>query len=89
MEDSFGASPSRLGDTFHLIMILEWDGPKSIITVVLFTTLILYVKREKSIYPLIIDSQGLFSEASWQKIKVIGGMHTHLEFRERPGFYAV
>lgn len=47
MEDSFGASPSRLGDTFHLIMTLEWDGPESIIIEILFSTLILHVKREK------------------------------------------
>ena len=44
MEDSRGASPSRLDDTFHLIMTLEWDGTESIITVVLLTTLILHTK---------------------------------------------
>ena len=35
---------------------------------------------------LTFDSRGLFTEASWQKNKVIDWAHTHLEFRERPHF---
>ena len=87
MEDSSKAYPSRLGDTFQLIMTLEWDGPKSIIIAVLFTIRFYMPKEEiKSMITLISDSRSLFSEASWQKNKVIDWAHTHLEFRERPHF---
>lgn len=73
----------------HLTMTLEWDGPESIIIVVLFTTLILHLRREKSKSMFILLSDSWVSSQRplvVQEIKVIGLSQSHLEFNERPRF---